>query len=203
MSLDCRQASLSTRFSINASFTNVQVVCKCLFWTRQEKQNRIHWICGAFLEICSFNFGTNCWVCTAANVRRGKSWNTEKRPVTHHVVQVIKSIQKKFALVLRQSHVLQPVAHGLVQQPASGTCWQGEALQQGETLETVAAAFWRWDVALPHHPRPTEPSTPAAGTGWRQCPPWTGGQLPQSGGGWTTLAQDRFQRPWCQGWWER
>lgn len=69
------------------------------------------------------------------------SSNTLKRSVTHHVVQVIESIQKQFALVLRQSHVLQPVAHGLVQQPAGSTCREGEALEQGETLEPVAAAL--------------------------------------------------------------
>lgn len=48
--------------------------------------------------------------------------NTLKRSVTHHVVQVIESIQKQFALVLRQPHMFQPVAHGLVQQPAGSTC---------------------------------------------------------------------------------
>lgn len=63
------------------------------------------------------------------------------RSAAHHVVQVIESIQEQFALVLRQSHVLQPVAHGLLQQPAGSTCRQGEALQQGETFQPVAAAL--------------------------------------------------------------
>lgn len=174
--------------------------------TIQEKQERIHSDCRAIPAICSFNFIWGvCYWCHELDkhtcVEGKKLMSYEGEPLTHHVVQVIKSIQKKFALVLRQSHVLQPIANGLVQQPAGSACWQGEALQQGETFETVAAALWRGDVALPHHPRPTEPSAPATGTGGRQCPPWTGGQLPQSGGGWTTLAQDRFQGPWCQGWW--
>lgn len=186
--------------------------------TTQEKLKRIHSDSRAPPAICSFNF--IWWVCywcrllPSAGLTYRCRWamkgiwsllantvSTLKRPVTHHVVQVIKSIQEKFALVLRQSHVLQPIANGLVQQPAGSACWQGEALQQGETFEAVAAALWRGDVALPHHPRPTEPSAPATGRGGRQRPPWTGGQLPQGGGGWTTLAQDRFQGRWCQGWW--
>lgn len=71
----------------------------------------------------------------------GNTANAVKRSVTHHVVQVIEAVQEQLALVLRQSHVLQPVAHGLLQQPARSACREGEALQQGETFQAVAAAL--------------------------------------------------------------
>ena len=37
-------------------------------------------------------------------------------------MQVVETVEEKLALVLRQPHELQPVSHGLVQQPARGTC---------------------------------------------------------------------------------
>lgn len=96
--------------------------------------------------------------------------------------------------------MLQPVSHRLVQQPAGSTCWQGKALQEGETFQPVAAALWGWDVASPHHSRPAELSAPATGRRGRQCPLWTGCQLPQGSGGRTTVTQDGFKYPWSQGW---
>lgn len=91
--------------------------------------------------------------------------------------------------------MLQPVSHGLVQQSACSTCWQGKALQEWETFQPVAAALRGRDVALPHHSRPAEPSAPAAGTWGRQCPLWTRRQLPQDSGGWTTVTRNRLNYP--------
>ena len=54
-------------------------------------------------------------------------------------------------------------------------------------------------MALPHHSRPAEPSAPAAGRRGRQCPLWTGRQLPQGSGGRTTVTRDGFRYPRTQG----
>lgn len=53
------------------------------FCTRQEKQNRIHWRAILVLLLLVINEG-----------ELENSDNTLKRSVTHHVVQVIESIQK-------------------------------------------------------------------------------------------------------------
>lgn len=93
--------------------------------------------------------------------------------------------------------MLQPVAHRLVQQPNSSTCWQGKTLQEGKTFEPVAVALWRRDVALPHRSRPAE--QPATGRWGRQCSLQLGRQLPHSSGAWTTVTYDGFQCPWPYG----
>lgn len=112
-------------------------------------------------------------------------------------MEVIKAVQQQFALVLRQPHVLQPVPHGLVQQPACSTCWQWKALQQRETFQPVAAALWGRDVALPHNSWPAEPSAQAA-RGWRrQRPTRRGCHPPPGSGGRTTVSQDGLK--WVKG----
>jgi len=111
----------------------------------------------------------------------------------HHVVQVVEPVQEQLALVLRQPHVIQPVAHGLVQQPARRTCRQGKALQQGETLQAVAAALRGRDAAPPHHPRPAEPSAPATGGRGRQRARRALGSRGAAGGR-TTAAQKRKEK---------
>lgn len=77
--------------------------------------------------------------------------------------------------------MLQPITNRLFKKPPGSTCGQRKALEQRETVETVASALRGRDVALPHHPRPTVPRAQTPRRQRRQDPGWEVWLLPQQG----------------------
>ncbi|KAK0144409.1 hypothetical protein N1851_017229 [Merluccius polli] len=74
-----------------------------------------------------------------------------KRLPTHHELDIVEAIGKQVVLVLDQADGVQPLTHGLQRTAGAYERVEGEALEQGVAIHTVAAAVGLGQLALPHH----------------------------------------------------